>query len=107
MDLCHFLYLPISVVSLSLSPRHGTSSRLGWRNGLHTWRVAANILIVQCRTEVKLWPSSFVLRRGANKFSPQKTAMLRNYSQRGGAVFCEFGNGQPDSQNFGEFLRQL
>jgi hypothetical protein len=35
--------LEISMISGSLSPRHGASSGCGWRNGLRIWRVAANI----------------------------------------------------------------
>jgi hypothetical protein len=36
-----------SMISGSLSPRHGASSGCGWRNGFYIWRVAANILIKQ------------------------------------------------------------
>jgi len=38
------------VISGSLSPRHGSSSGCGWRNGLQIRRVAANILNKQSRT---------------------------------------------------------
>ena len=39
----HFLFTD-SVICLSLSPRHDTSSRSGSRNGLQTWRVAGTVL---------------------------------------------------------------
>jgi hypothetical protein len=50
----------------SLSPRHGASSGCGWRNGLHIWRVAANILNKQLRTADKGWSSSLGVGLGAN-----------------------------------------
>jgi len=53
MDLFLIFLLTDFVVCMSLSPRHDTSSRGGWRNGLQTWSVAANILNEQSRTEVK------------------------------------------------------
>jgi hypothetical protein len=40
----------MSMISRSLSPRHGASSGCGWRNGLRIWRVAANM---QSRTADK------------------------------------------------------
>ena len=67
-----FFLFTVSAVRLSLSQRHGASWRWGWRNGLQTWTVAANILNVQSRTEVKWWSSTFVFGRGVNRFSPQK-----------------------------------
>jgi hypothetical protein len=45
----------------SLSPQHGVSSGCGWRNGLQLWRVAANILNKQMRTNDKGWSSSLGL----------------------------------------------
>jgi hypothetical protein len=33
-----------TIISGSLSPRHGSSSDCGWRNGFQIWRVAADIL---------------------------------------------------------------
>jgi hypothetical protein len=33
-----------TMISGSLSPRHGASSDCGWRNGFQIWRVAADIL---------------------------------------------------------------
>jgi hypothetical protein len=40
-------------VGCSLSPQHGASSGCGWRNGLQLWRLAANILNKQSRTNDK------------------------------------------------------
>jgi hypothetical protein len=34
----------LSMISESLSPRHGASSGCGWRNDLQLWRAAANTL---------------------------------------------------------------
>jgi hypothetical protein len=51
----------MSLISGSLSPRHGTSSRCGWRNGLQIWKATANILNKQSRTADKGWSSSFGL----------------------------------------------
>ena len=47
------IIFPDSAVCLSMSQRHGASWRWGWRNGLQTWRVAANVLTKQPWTEVK------------------------------------------------------
>jgi hypothetical protein len=44
MDLLRISLFTVSLVSLSLSPRYGASSLLGWRNGLQKWRGVANIL---------------------------------------------------------------
>jgi hypothetical protein len=52
-----------SMISGSLSPRHGASSGCGWR-------VAANILNKQSRTANKGWSSSLGVGRGANNSSP-------------------------------------
>jgi len=65
MDLLRVILFTVSAVCLSVSPQHCASWRWGWRNGLQTWRVAANILNVQSRTEVKWWSSSFVFGCGA------------------------------------------
>ena len=51
----------------SLSPRHRASSGCGWRNGLLTWRVAANILNKQSRAADKGWSFSLGVGRRANK----------------------------------------
>jgi hypothetical protein len=59
-----------TVISGSLSPRHGASSGCGWRNGLQIWKVAANILNKQSRTADKGWSSSFRVGQGANNPSP-------------------------------------
>jgi hypothetical protein len=59
-----------SMITGSLSPRHGASSGCGWRNGLQLWRVAANILNKQLRTADKGWSSSLGVGRGANNSSP-------------------------------------
>jgi hypothetical protein len=47
-----------------LSPRHGTSSDCGWMNCLQLWRVTANILNKQPRTNDKGWLSSLGVGRG-------------------------------------------
>jgi hypothetical protein len=59
-----------SMLSGSLSPRHGACSGCGWRNGLQVWRVAANTLNKQSRTADKGWSSSMGVGRGANNSSP-------------------------------------
>jgi len=41
-----YFWFTDSVVSLSLSPRHGPSSRWGWRYSLQTWKVAVNTRIL-------------------------------------------------------------
>jgi hypothetical protein len=48
-----------------LSPRHGTSSGCGWREGLLTRRVAANIFNKQLQTADKGWSSILGVGRGA------------------------------------------
>jgi len=50
-----------TVIGWTVSPRHGTSSRCGWRYGLQTRWVAANILNKQSRTADKGWSSRFVV----------------------------------------------
>jgi hypothetical protein len=47
----------------SLSPQHGASSGCGWRNGLQLWRVAANILNKQLRTNDKLSVCCYLVTR--------------------------------------------
>jgi hypothetical protein len=59
-----------TVLSGSLSLRHGASSGCGWWNGLQLWRVAANTLNKQSRTANKGWSSSLGVGRGANNSSP-------------------------------------
>jgi hypothetical protein len=71
---CKFSLLKMclcSMLSGSLSPRHGASSGCGWRNGLQVWRVAANTLNKQSRTAEKGWSSNLGVGRGANN-SPKK-----------------------------------
>jgi hypothetical protein len=51
----------LTMISGSLSPRHGVSLGCGWRNGLRIWRVAANTLNKQSRTAEKGWSSSWGL----------------------------------------------
>jgi hypothetical protein len=53
-----------------LSPQHGASSGYGWRNGLRLWKVAANILNKQPRTDNKGLSSSLGVGCGANNPSP-------------------------------------
>jgi hypothetical protein len=50
----------LSMLGGSLSPQHGASSGCGWRNGLQLWRLAANILNKQSRTDNKGWSFSLV-----------------------------------------------
>jgi hypothetical protein len=54
----------------SLSPQHGASSGCGWKNSLQIWRLTANILNKQSRTDNKGWPSSLGVGRGVNNPSP-------------------------------------
>jgi hypothetical protein len=54
----------------SLSPQHGVSSGCGLRNRLQLWRVAANILNKQPRTNDKGRSSSWKVGHGANNPSP-------------------------------------
>jgi hypothetical protein len=49
---------PHAMLGGSLSPQHGASSGCGWRNDLQLWRLAANILNKQPRTNNKGWSSS-------------------------------------------------
>jgi hypothetical protein len=56
----------------SLSPHHGASSSCGWRNGLQLWRLAANILNKQSRTDSKR-RSSVALKRLSGPRSRQTT----------------------------------
>jgi hypothetical protein len=65
---CVMFYL--TVLSGSLSPRHGASSGCGRRNGLQLWRVAANTLNKQSRTDDKGWSLILGVGRGANNSSP-------------------------------------
>jgi hypothetical protein len=51
----------VSVISGSLSPRHGASSGCWWRKGLQIFIVAANILNKQSKTADKGWSSSLAL----------------------------------------------
>jgi hypothetical protein len=60
----------------SLSPKHGASPFCGWRNGHQLWRVAANILNKQPRTNDMGWSSSLAVGRGANTPSPQKNKFV-------------------------------
>jgi hypothetical protein len=66
----NYILVKPSVISGSLSPRHGESSGCGWRNGLQIWRVAENILNKQSRTADKGWSSSLWVGRYANNSSP-------------------------------------
>jgi hypothetical protein len=74
--LFHFCFVlllfSLSVISGSLSPRHGASSGCGWRNGLRIWRVAASTSNKQSRTADKGWSSSLDVGRGANNASTSK-----------------------------------
>jgi hypothetical protein len=66
--------LPLSIFNKlycgSLSLQHGMSSGCGWRNSLQLWRLAANILNKQLRTNDKGWSSSLRVGHGANNHSP-------------------------------------
>jgi hypothetical protein len=59
------LCLSQSMISGSLSPRHGASSGCGWRNGLRIWRVAVNTLNKQPQTANKRWSFSLGVGRDA------------------------------------------
>jgi hypothetical protein len=50
------------------------------REGLQRWRLAANILNKQPRTNDKGWSSSLGVGRGTNNHSPYKTSLLRKGS---------------------------
>jgi hypothetical protein len=50
-------------------------------DGLHIWRVAANILNTQLRTVDKRWSSSLGVGRGVNNSSMQNISMLRNVTK--------------------------
>jgi hypothetical protein len=60
----------MSMLDGSLSPQHGASTGCGWRNGLQLWRLAADILNKQPRTDNKGWSSSMEVGRGVNNPSP-------------------------------------
>jgi hypothetical protein len=68
-----------TMISGSLSPRHGASSGCGWRNSHLIWRVAANTLKKQSRAADKGWSSSFGVGRGANNSSPISMDRVFNY----------------------------
>jgi hypothetical protein len=55
----------MSLLSGSLSLRHGVSSGCGWRDGLQLWRVVANTLNKLPRTADKGWFSILGVGRGA------------------------------------------
>jgi hypothetical protein len=59
-------FLISAMLGGSLLPQHGASSACRWRNGLQLWRVAANILNKQQRTNGKGWSSSLGVGHGAN-----------------------------------------
>ena len=63
---CIYIY---TVISGSLSPRHGASAGYGWRNGLQMCRVAANILNKQSRIADNGWSSSLRVGRGVKNTS--------------------------------------
>jgi hypothetical protein len=63
-------YLSISTLGVSLSPQHGVSSGCGWKNGHLLFRVAANILIKQPRTNDREWSSSLGVGCRARNPSP-------------------------------------
>jgi hypothetical protein len=75
-SICIMLILMLIVIIIniiicgSLSPLHGASSGCGWRNGLQLWRLAANVLNKQPRTNDKGWSSSWMVGRGDNNSSP-------------------------------------
>jgi hypothetical protein len=51
----------IHVRRVPSSPHHGASSGCGWRDGLQQWRVAANMLNKQPRTNDRGWSSTLGL----------------------------------------------
>jgi hypothetical protein len=58
-----------------MSPQHGASG-CRWRNGFQLWRVAANILNKQPRTNKNRWYSNLGVGRGANNHLPYKINVL-------------------------------
>jgi hypothetical protein len=69
-------WVTVTVISGSLSPRHGASSGCGWRNGLQIWKVAVNVLNKQSRTADKGWSCSLGVGRGANNSSRSRRPVL-------------------------------
>jgi hypothetical protein len=63
-------FLILAMLGESMSPQHGASTACRWKNGLQLWRVAANILNKQERTNDKGWSSILGVGHGANKPSP-------------------------------------
>jgi len=59
----YYIYFWIidSVVSMSFSPRQGTSFRCGWRNGLQTWIATANIWNKQFGQKSNIGPPALCL----------------------------------------------
>ena len=70
-------WVPVTVISGSLSPRHGAYSGCGWRNVLQIRRVAVHILNKQLQTDDKGWSSSLGVGRDATISSPKNLGMLR------------------------------
>jgi hypothetical protein len=56
--------------------------RLGWRNGLQIWRVAANMLNMQSRVADKRWSSSLRGVRVDNNSSPLKINHVMKYCKK-------------------------
>ena len=71
-----------TVTSGSLSARHGEYSGCGWRNGLQTRRVAANILNKQSQRADKGRSFSLGVARGANNSSPKNINYVTKYSKK-------------------------
>ena len=66
------------MISVSLSLWHGTSSSCVCRNGLQTWKVAANISNKQSQIADNGWSSSLWVGRGASNSHCKNWTMLRN-----------------------------
>jgi hypothetical protein len=60
----------------SLSAQHGVSSGCGWRDGLQQWRVAANILNKEQRTNDKGWFSIQTVVRVLITFHRKKINLI-------------------------------
>jgi hypothetical protein len=70
-------FLTCSCYLCPSSPQLGESLGCRWRDSLQLWRVAANILNTQQRSNDKGWSSSLGVRRGANNPSLLKISVLR------------------------------
>jgi hypothetical protein len=66
---------------VSLSPQHGASSGRGWGNGLQLWRLAANILNKQPRTDNKGGPPVWGLGVGLTTLHHKNKLVTKNLTE--------------------------